>query len=148
MDFEVYVKEENRSLPVSIDTLYTLAQKAFQLTGKEKRDISLLVCDDEFIHTLNSRYRKRDAPTDVLSFSMDEGVWQGVQNRILGDIVISIDSTQRQAEELGESIEKEFCILFTHGLLHLLGFDHDEREGECMMERTTTEIISEVTDST
>jgi rRNA maturation RNase YbeY len=146
MGCKILIKEEKRSSPVSLHTLETIAALTFRLTEKEPRNISLFVCNDETIRQLNKRYRGQNEPTDVLSFSMDEGMWQGITNDILGDIVISTDAARRQAEEIGESVEEEFCILFTHGLLHLLGFDHKDEESSSIMEKITFQIASEVKD--
>jgi rRNA maturation RNase YbeY len=145
MEIEIYVKEENSRLPVSADVLRSIAETAYGITGKEPRDVSLLVCDDETIRTLNRRYRKLDMPTDVLSFSMDEGMWQGVRNSIIGDIIISTDTAARQARALEKSIDAEFRLLFTHGLLHLLGYDHADDESSALMERITSRIVAEAT---
>jgi rRNA maturation RNase YbeY len=145
MEIEIYIKEENRRLPVSSSLLRSIAETAYGVTRKEPRDVSLLVCDDETIRSLNRRYRKLDTPTDVLSFSMDEGMWQGVRNSIVGDIIISTDTAGRQARALGKNIDAEFCLLFTHGLLHLLGYDHDDDESSAIMERITSRIVAEAT---
>jgi rRNA maturation RNase YbeY len=146
MECKILIKEENRRSPVSLHTLELIASLTFRHTQRKPRDISIFICDDETIRQLNKCYRGINEPTDVLSFSMDEGMWQGVTNDTLGDIVISTDAARRQAEELGESVEEEFCILFTHGLLHLLGFDHKDEESSSIMEKITFQIASEVID--
>ena len=97
MDFDIYVKRENRGLPVPLAKLKKLSQAAFQSTGKKAGDISLVVCDDRFISELNRKYKGIDGPTDVLSFSMSEGEKLVSDGNILGDIIISVDTAQRQA---------------------------------------------------
>uniref|UniRef100_J3LB22 Uncharacterized protein n=1 Tax=Oryza brachyantha TaxID=4533 RepID=J3LB22_ORYBR len=87
-------------------------------------EISILLCDDDFIQKLNKEWRDEDHATDVLSMSqhipgLDIPILQ------LGDIVISVDTAQRQAEERGHTMLDETRILMVHGLLHLLGFDHE-----------------------
>ncbi len=76
-------------------------------------------------------------PTDVLAFSQKEGNSIGINTNILGDVVISIDTAMRQADELGHSVEKEIFILLIHGILHLLGFDHEKskQDGEKMQSK-------------
>ena len=75
MDFAIHFKKENGYLPVSIDKLNELSRAAFKLTGKKPGDISLVVCDDRFIHELNKKYRGVDEPTDVLSFSTPADIY-------------------------------------------------------------------------
>ncbi len=81
------------------------------------RELSLLLTDDEEIRGLNSRFRGKDRPTDVLSFPMDDDV-------LLGDIAVSMERARAQADEAGETLEAELARLLVHGLLHLLGYDH------------------------
>jgi len=144
MDFHIYLRKENRELPVQIEVLHTTATKVFQSTKREGKDISLVVCDDPFIHRLNKQYRKKDYPTDVLSFSLQEGDFLPNPHTNLGDIVISIDTAQRQADQRGETLAEEFLILFIHGLLHLIGYTHDHWEDEKMMNTLGADILTEV----
>ncbi|PUZ74764.1 hypothetical protein GQ55_1G091400 [Panicum hallii var. hallii] len=105
-------------------------------------EVSLLLCDDNFIRELNKEWRDEDHPTDVLSMSqhipgLDIPILQ------LGDIVISVETAQRQAEERGHSLLDEIRILMVHGLLHLLGFDHElSEEAEQEMEKEEEHILN------
>jgi rRNA maturation RNase YbeY len=92
-------------------------------------ELSILITDDEEIHRLNKRYLERDRPTNVLAFPMDRGD-QGVNTCMLGDIVISIDTAKREALEMGITQKQRFCELLVHGLLHLMGHDHEISEKE------------------
>ncbi len=96
----------------------------------ENTEVSILLTDDEQIKQLNREYREIDAPTDVLSFSLAEGedVGGGVEDTLLGDVVISVETAKRQAEEQGRGVDEEVDMLLAHGLLHLLGYDHDDPE--------------------
>jgi len=82
------------------------------------KEISVLITDDETIRELNREYRDKDEPTDVLSFPMDE-------DNILGDIIISLDTAKVMAERYDLSLDNEIAFLFIHGVLHLLGYDHE-----------------------
>ena len=93
------------------------------------KDIDLLITDDAHIQQINSDFRKIDKPTDVLSFPFEE-----IPMAPLGSIVISSDFVKKVSLELGHSEYDEFCLLFIHGLLHLLGYDHETDSGE-MRER-------------
>lgn len=100
---------------------------------KEKYELSLSIIDDETIHSYNKQYRNIDRPTDVLSFAFQDDEDMILDSKMpteLGDILISYDTMLRQAEDYGHSIEREMCFLFTHGLLHLLGYDHMEKDDE------------------
>jgi probable rRNA maturation factor len=91
---------------------------------KDESELSILLTGDEEIHRLNQSYRQRDRPTDVLSFSQREGDFPAPA-AVLGDVVISIDTANRQALERGHPLEAEILELLAHGLLHLLGYDHE-----------------------
>lgn len=75
---------------------------------------------------LNRTYRGIDAPTDVLSFSFREGPFSGVRPELLGDIVVCVPVAERQAREEGEPFDRAVDRLLVHGLLHLLGYDHEQ----------------------
>lgn len=91
-----------------------------------KKDIELLVVKNDEIQQLNKEHRNVDKATDVLSFPMD----YDMPNMPLGSIVISSDFVEEKAKEYGHSFNDEFSLLFIHGILHLLGFDHEVDNGE------------------
>ena len=98
------------------------------------KDIELILTTDEEIRELNKIHRNKDKTTDVLSFPLED-----MPGMPLGSIVISLDTAKRVANELGHSIEEEIKLLFIHGLLHLLGYDHEIDNGE--MREKEKEII-------
>lgn len=110
------------------DVLQWLADRVCTGEGvQDEVELSLLFCDDAFITDLNRTYRHKDAPTDVLSFGQDAESSQTSGPRVLGDIVISLETVERHcagASDLRLAMRKEVCLLFCHGLLHLLGADH------------------------
>lgn len=99
-----------------------LHQICDQFTSKE---VELLLVDALSIHELNREYRNIDKPTDVLSFPIDD-----FPHSPLGSIIINFELSKLKADELGHTIEEEITLLFIHGLLHLLGFDHEVDNGE------------------
>ena len=105
--------------------------------------ISVLVTGDEEIRKLNKTYLNADRPTDVLAFSMMEGeeVRSGGEGRILGDVVISVDTAVRQAQEYGNTLHEEIALLIVHGVLHLLGYDDQDEEGSAVMRRKEAEAL-------
>ncbi len=88
-------------------------------------EVGILLTNDEEIRSLNAQYRHKDTPTDVLSFSQLEGEDFSLSSA-LGDLVISLDTAERQAEELEVALDEEVLRLLIHGLLHLFGYDHEE----------------------
>ena len=112
-------------------------------------EVSVTLCDNEYIRALNSRYRGKDKPTDVLSFPLYEDgnftVAECISGAMLGDIVISLERAREQAEELGHGFLREVAFLTIHSTLHLLGYDHErseaDEEAQCSAQR---EIIEKV----
>ncbi len=82
------------------------------------------------MRTLNRQYRGRDKTTDVLAFSLREGAFSHIQPEVLGDIVIAVPTAARQAAEAGHPLGREIEVLLVHGLLHLLGYDHERGNAE------------------
>ncbi len=107
--------------------LKSLAPEILSGLGRPDGELSVLLTDDSEIRSLNHQYRGIDRPTDVLSFSQLEGDTIPHANGplILGDIVISLDRAREQAKDLDVSVEEELRRLFIHGLLHLVGYDHE-----------------------
>lgn len=116
--------------------LRQVLNKAAEVYGLEPQaEVSVVLTNDAYIHGLNRRYRGKDTPTDVLSFAMQEQCDGEHEPEIttapaeleilLGDIIISLDTAARQAEEFGHSLERELAYLTVHGMLHLLGYDHE-----------------------
>jgi len=131
--------------------LVRVCSEALRAEGWQDAEVSVVVTGDEEIRTLNREYRGIDAPTDVLSFPLEEweegpagppaagagaGANEGPPELPLGDVVISIERARQQAEEYGHSFWRELGFLAVHGVLHLLGYDHQsERERKVMRER-------------
>ena len=120
------VKERRRPLSFLRKVVLTTLKTA---PCEEDTEVSLTLTDDAGIQSLNSHYRGQDKPTDVLSFRLEDeqesGFWlpEGV-SRPLGDVIVSLDTVERQAQENGNSVDSELAWVICHGCLHLLGFDH------------------------
>ena len=100
-------------------------------------EMELVICDDPTIRALNREYRGIDKATDVLSFP-----YEPMPMAPIGSIVISADHVRSEAETFGHSEDDEFALLFLHGTLHLLGYDHETDDGE--MRRKEEEIITKL----
>lgn len=117
--------------PCTRPALARLAERVLQGEGVEGAvEISLLYCGDDEIQALNRQYRRKNMPTDVLSFALNERCGDRL---VLGDIVISLPTASRQSASAGAALNEEVRLLFCHGLLHLLGHDHRTRAEESAM---------------
>ncbi len=103
--------------------------KILDILDKRDHSISVLFTTDHHIKELNHQYRNINKATDVLSFSQLEGEHMGDQ-KLLGDVVISVDTARRNAKTHKASLESELNLLITHGILHLLGYDHEGAQQE------------------
>lgn len=112
--------ENNTSFDINISILEKISSS---LTNK---DIELVITNNDDIQELNKEHRSIDKATDVLSFPLEFDI----PNMPLGSIVISVDFVEDKAKEYGHSFDEEFSLLFIHGLLHLLGYDHEIDDGE------------------
>ncbi|MEW5898768.1 MAG: rRNA maturation RNase YbeY [Bacillota bacterium] len=144
----VYVNNLQDQLSAGED-LQALAARAVQevlaAEGVAKEaEVSVVFVDDEYIRRLNRQYRGVDSPTDVLSFAMLEGepLAGKEEELILGDVVVSLPAAQRQSAEYGHSLAREVAYLIVHGMLHLLGYDHQTAEQKQVM-RAKEEAVLE-----
>ena len=105
------------------------------MRSAEELSLGLRFTDDAAIADLNSAWRQKTGPTDVLSFAAldDAGDWMEGPSIELGDIVVSLETARRQAQEQGHSLQRELRWLVSHGLLHLLGWDHPDDESLAAM---------------
>ncbi|OLA55989.1 MAG: rRNA maturation RNase YbeY [Firmicutes bacterium CAG:272_52_7] len=127
----VLIKNDQKKIKMTPD-LRRLVKRAvlavldFEDFGR-RAEGSVTFTDNEGIHALNREYRNVDRPTDVLSFPLSDGEDYDTDGDavLLGDIVISLERAQTQAEEYGHSFEREVAFLTVHSMLHLLGYDHE-----------------------
>jgi len=142
---KVYYKN-NTKTKISRSVIANI-KKVVKMTVEEEYpenlfEVSVTICNDEYIHELNKEYRGKDKATDVLSFPILEFDTPEVMT-LLGDIIISVDTASRQAEEYGNTLERELCFLSVHSSLHLLGYDHEiSEEEEKYMISKQKEILS------
>ena len=152
MTLRIYFENVQTAEPVRY-ALQMLVRKSILATlayeGKEgHNEVSVTFTDNEGIRAINREYRQIDAPTDVLSFPLFD--YDGTSEEppvdemmeMLGDVVLSLETAKRQADEYGHSFEREVAFLTVHSMLHLLGYDHvnsDEEDAE--MRRRQREIL-------
>jgi probable rRNA maturation factor len=139
--------------PLDTAMLKTRLRKMMQIanwkdgTPLQKANVSLLFTNDKEIRELNANYRQKDKPTDVLSFAMHEGEFSEVAGAELGDIVLSVETTLRQAKAHRKEPMAEATMLLAHGLLHLIGWDHQTDAQEKAMTRETKRLIAATIDA-
>ena len=105
-------------------------------------EISILIVDDPQIEELNRKYLNRQGPTNVIAFAMREGEFPDLTPNLLGDVVISTDTAVREAQNSAMSMERRFNELLVHGILHLMGYDHETSEQDArIMEEKSRELM-------
>ena len=111
--------------------------------GLTDAELSILLVNDIQMQEMNRLYRNKDKTTDVLSFSMRDGQYPDINPAILGDIVISLPTAERQAKEKGHGIYEEIAVLLIHAILHLIGYDHTRgRKENLRMRKKERELLN------
>ena len=137
----VQVDEEIKEL----ETVKKVLLGAIQKEELDHVSFNVIIVDNDYIHELNKTYRGIDRETDVITFALedeDSVLLPEKDDRILGDIYISIDRARSQAKEYGHSFLRELCFLAVHGFYHLLGYDHQTEEEEKVMFQKQEEVLS------
>jgi probable rRNA maturation factor len=147
IDFLDETNEVSEEQIHEIECLLNFAAKKEKV--EEQSEVSVTFVSNERIQEINSEYRHKDNPTDVISFAMEE-LGEGEVEligaempRVLGDIIISVPKAKEQAEEFGHSFLRELGFLSVHGFLHLLGYDHMTEADEKVMFTLQKDILNE-----
>jgi len=123
------VTNDSNNISFDVELVYNAIRITLNAHNLDKCEVSVLLTDDSRIRELNRDYRGIDSPTDVLAFAMhDDQESKNLNPNILGDIVISLETAERQAEAAHHSWDREVVILTIHGILHLIGYDHKTQE--------------------
>jgi len=140
------IQIENNQNKIKIDKrkIRSTTIKLLKYLDCADKEISLSFVNDETIQQLNNQYLHKDKPTNVLSFSLQEGEFNNINPQVLGDIVISLDTAQKDASKSGLSLKQEIDFLIIHGLLHLLGYNHENTTKEEIkkMQRKEKDLFS------
>ena len=109
-------------------------------------ELSILIVDDLQIARFNKKYLRRNGPTNVIAFPMRTDQFSDINPELLGDVVISVETAEKERKRIGVSLEERFTQLLVHGILHLLGYDHEQSEQEAdKMEQKSDEILKLIT---
>ena len=130
---------------INLDDLTGVLDLAVKIENLHKVSFNVIIVDNEYIHKINKEYRNIDRETDVITFALEdeESIVLPDDERVLGDIYISIDKVRSQAKEYGHSERRELCFLAVHGFYHLLGYDHMTEEDEKIMFSKQERVLSE-----
>jgi probable rRNA maturation factor len=126
----------------------TIQQKAKDILNVlecHDAELSVLIVDDPQITILNTKYLHRSGPTNVIAFPMHTDAFPNISPQLLGDVVISIETAAREGERIGIDMEERFIQLLVHGILHLVGYDHEKSERHAEnMEQKENEILKSI----
>jgi len=135
MPLNLVLQSELTSTALNVIFLKTRAERLLHLLSLDSKDLSIVLMNDAEITSYNSKYRSREEPTNVLSFPTQDDTTTiplEIQANELGDILISFETAEREAQNANKSLEERLIELITHGLLHLLGYDHERSEDEAL----------------
>lgn len=125
---KIFFSSKNESEKIPVEELNLISSLCYKLhTVEDSRITNLIFCDNKKIRELNKHYRKKNKATDVLSFPFDD-------IDLLGEIYISLEMAKKQAKEFKVSLKEEIVRLFVHGLLHLIGYDHNKKNDKELMQ--------------
>ncbi|WP_028307596.1 rRNA maturation RNase YbeY [Desulfitibacter alkalitolerans] len=142
---EAYVnnQQDKKSIDPSLTAVLEDAIKfVLHKEGINNYEIGVTLVDDDYILKLNSQYRGKDVPTDVLSFPLSDEDDVNGDTFVVGDVVISVEAAERQAYEYGHSFEREMVYLLVHGIYHILGYTHDNDKNKEAMRQKEEEIMN------
>lgn len=133
-EYKIY-NNTNYEIKDEIKSMKKILKHALKSEKIKNASFNVILIDDKEITKINKMYRKKNKPTDVISFALEDNKESisAYNKRILGDIYISVETAKKQAKEYNHSLKRELCFLSVHGLLHLLGYDHIEEKDEKIM---------------
>lgn len=155
MKLKIYFSNEQDKIKITFKMRRLIKKAVSEALVQESfaypAEVSVSFIDNDAIHKLNLEYREKDKPTDVLSFPMwekeelSDGSALDGHAVTLGDIIVSAEKAQSQAEEYGHSLDREICFLCVHSVLHLLGYDHEtSEEDEIYMKNKQEEVLVKI----
>ena len=140
----IQIENRQRQQRISIRQLRKVARKILSVSGCPDAELSILIVGDRRIRQINRDYLQRDKATNVISFAQQEGEMVGGETLLLGDVVISAETAARDAADAGLPFASELYFLLLHGILHLLGYDHERSGAEeaARMEAREEEVFA------
>ena len=143
MPVEIIRRDDGKEF--SSRKLKKVAQKVLEIVERDQAELCLVLVANVEIRKLNAQFRKKDYPTDVLSFPAGDELPTGVQ--LLGDVIISVEKAKEQAREKRRTLDEELVTLLIHGIVHLLGYDHERSPKDArIMDRLEKKIYRALCD--
>ena len=140
MPVEIARRSAGKKLPSR--SLKKIAEAILALIGQADAELSLVLVGNAEMQELNAKYRRKNYPTDVLSFPIDETL---SSYRLLGDVIISVEKAREQAQQQGRTRDEEMVMLLIHGIVHLLGYDHERSAKDArVMKRLENKIYRQL----
>lgn len=145
----IQVSVSNRQRSVKLDTtrMKRHARRVLLEMGFVKAEVSLAFVDDAEMRLLNAAYRRINEPTDVLAFAMTEGRFSDINPQLLGDVVISTETAAYRAQRAGRPLRDELNALLIHGILHLIGYDHERSSADARIMRAKERSLRRLLES-
>ncbi len=151
----VLITNQQEKQKLDIEYIHETAQKILDALEYPESELSILITDDLHIAELNQEYLNRKGPTNVIAFPMYDDpadfqapAWEsdsGEPPHLLGDVVVSVETAQKEGQEMGITMMERFTQLLIHGILHLMGYDHEKTEEDAVnMETKTDELWKKV----
>ena len=138
----ILIDNQQSGRPINLAKIEKTARAILNDLDCPEGELSILFVDDHRIQALNQEYRRKDHPTNVLSFSMREGDFSQVTPELLGDVVISVDTAAAEAESADIPLGEHMAWLLIHGILHLFGYDHEKSTQQAdEMETRTRQLM-------
>jgi probable rRNA maturation factor len=139
---EVLIDNRQNKHKISLKEIRRKARAILNALDSPDVELSILIVDDPKIEVLNKEYFNRHGPTNVIAFPMRTGQFKKINPQLLGDVAISIETAAKEGQIAGISIEERFTQLLVHGILHLLGYDHEKTKKQAdKMEKKSNEIL-------
>jgi len=141
----VLIDNQQNNIPIDTIRLKKIGQYLLDSLSLSNSELSIVLVNDTAIAELNEQYRNKSGPTNVLSFSMQEGEYAHLRQNLLGDVVLSVDTVLREAKKSQISFEHRLLFMLIHGILHLIGYDHETSEQDAQkMDLKTQSLFSKI----
>ena len=140
----VKIKNLQRKIKLKSAIIKNIAAQVLEMEGLEDSELSLVLVSDKQIAAINRDYLKVQGPTDVIAFRMADGQYKQLNTYLLGDVIISVETAQTQADKLGRGIGRELCLYLVHGILHLNSYDDREKGNKKKMFARQRKIMSKI----
>lgn len=140
---EVLIDNRQKKVEISLKTVQKTAKVILNALDSPDAELSILIVDDRQIAVFNKEYLNRTGPTNVIAFPMRTGHFAEITPQLLGDVVISVETAANEGRRIGISMEERFSQLLVHGILHLLGYDHEiSKQDAHKMEEKSNELLN------